>query len=146
MISESQNSVGSDSEGGNGLSKLLFLPFSVNNKVYLQPISSPICLFSCTLPVLAASPALFNAMEPGTSAFPPLPPIDLMLGRSTEDAQIAAANVEVARLTKIQKKLMKLKRSKVQQQQLQSLLYVFSPGLPVWFFMMTPLTIDPECQ
>ncbi|XP_075883238.1 dynein axonemal heavy chain 12 isoform X2 [Nelusetta ayraudi] len=77
---------------------------------------------SCTLPVLAASPALFNAMEPGTSAFPPLPPIDLMLGRSTEDAQIAAANVEVARLTKIQKKLMKLKRSKVQQQQLQSLL------------------------
>lgn len=87
---------------------------------------------------MPTSPALFDAMEPETSKFPSLPPIDLVQHRP-EDAQIAAAKEELVRTTKIQRKLMKLKRNKVQQQQLQSLLYVFSSGLSVRFMNDSPI-------
>lgn len=83
---------------------------------------------------MATSPAGFKATAQGLRPdgmlkFPVLPPIEGSQQQRGEVGQATAAKEEIAKKIKVQKKLLRHRRSKVQQQQLQMLLYVFSQEL-----------------
>uniref|UniRef100_A0A8C9Y9T2 Dynein axonemal heavy chain 12 n=1 Tax=Sander lucioperca TaxID=283035 RepID=A0A8C9Y9T2_SANLU len=74
---------------------------------------------------MAASPGVFKATAvKGMSKFPVLPPIEDTQDRG-EVGQTAAAEEKAEKIT-VRKKLLRHRRSKVQQEQLHMILYVFS--------------------
>lgn len=75
---------------------------------------------------MATSPGVLKATAvKGMSKFPVLPPIEGTQDRG-EIEQATAAKEEIAGKIRIQRKLLKHRRSKVQQEQLHMILYVFS--------------------
>ncbi len=77
------------------------------------------------LPEMATSPGVFKATAvKSMSNFPVLPPIEGTQQRG-EGGQTAAAKEEMVQKITVNKKLLRHRRSKVQQQQLHMILYVF---------------------